>query len=191
VSLSGESPFEIFQLDAESSGDPSTPRLSEVRGRLFLSVLRPRVVVRAPARPGAVLAAPGDRVRIVDTWPDRRPIEVRLRRQFVAPAIFGEALTTPPEWLLLHNPARGECVRDGGGGGRSWRPSGLPLKGYDMSWSFGGGGDTPLPAGGPRPWTAPSGWLQGAELVLFAADEVQRLDVPFELAHFPAMSGRP
>ena len=51
VSLSGESPFEIFQLDAESSGDPSTPRLSEVRGRLFLSVLRPRVVVRAPARP--------------------------------------------------------------------------------------------------------------------------------------------
>ena len=130
----GHMPFEVYRLRTAAPDDDSTPALSALRGRLFLSVRRPRVVARVAVRPGAVLSAPGHRLRIVQTSDGRLPLAVRMIREYVSPPIFGHAFATPPGWLLFYNARRAECLGKGGLTGSFGLP--LPLRRVENTWGF-------------------------------------------------------
>jgi hypothetical protein len=183
-----EPSFEIFQVAPASETDRSTPGLSEVRGTLFMSVVRPRLVARAPARTGETLEVPGHRFRIVGVSHERLPLQIRMIHDSVEPPLFRRAFATPAGWIVLHNPARKECLHDNTYGSGSPLTFGLPFLRSDSAWVFNGGmmfGSSHWP--GAWRWRAPPDWLEGAEIVLLSVDEVRRAEVPFELARFPEM----
>jgi hypothetical protein len=106
----------------------------------------------------------------------------------VEPPLFGRAFATPAGWIVLHNPARKECLHDNAYGSGSPLTFGLPFLRSDSAWVFNGGmmfGSSRSP--GAWRWRAPPDWLEGAEIVLRSVDEARRAEVPFALARFPEM----